>query len=111
MTDEEKKERPMKKEISRADLLKELLPGLHALFGMHYGMSEPFELTFREYATRSGNIMFEIRCNWFGSSRHTSKTVAMRRYRWILEKWEQGDTHQFDPSLAKITRQEEETNG
>jgi hypothetical protein len=96
MTDEEKKERPMKKEISRADLLKELLPGLHALFGMHYGMSEPFELTFREYATRSGNIMFEIRCNWFGSSRHTSKAVAMRRYRWILEKWEQGDTHQFN---------------
>jgi hypothetical protein len=33
MTDEEKKERPMKKEISRADLLKELLPGLNALFG------------------------------------------------------------------------------
>ena len=96
---------------SRSEILKALLPGLNALFGMHYVMSEPFELTIREYATRSGNIMFEIRCNWFGSSRHTSKAVAMRRYRWILEKWEQGDTHQFDPSLAKITRQEEETNG
>ena len=77
-------------QLPRSEILKFLLPGLNALFGMHYAMSEPFELTIREYATRSGNIMFEIRCNWFGSSRHTSMAVAMRRYRWLLEKWGAG---------------------
>ena len=91
-------------QLPRSEILKFLLPGLNALFGSHYAMSEPFELTIREYATRRGNIMFEIRCNWFGSSRHTSKTVAMRHYRWLLEKWEQGETHRFDPSLAKIIK-------
>jgi hypothetical protein len=95
-------------QLPRSEILKFLLPGLNALFGMHYAMSEPFELTIREYATRNGNIMFEIRCSWFGSSRHTSKAVAMRRYRWLLEKWEQGETHRFDPSLAKITKAEGE---
>jgi hypothetical protein len=63
-------------QLPRSEILKFLLPGLNALFGSHYAMSEPFELTIREYATRRGNIMFEIRCNWFGSSRHRSRAVA-----------------------------------
>jgi hypothetical protein len=88
MTDEEKKERPMKKEISRSDLLKELLPGLNALFGQHLRPPDPFELTVREYHTQRGNVMFEVRCKWFGSTKHRSKTRAMRRCRWLLKQWE-----------------------
>ena len=75
--------------------MKELLPGLNALFGMTHQTTEPFSLTLRQYRTKGGNIMFEVRCNWFGSSRHRKKELAVRRCQRILKKLEEGSGFEY----------------
>ena len=79
--------------ISRQNLLKELLPGLNALFGMldydtHYIEYGNFELTIKEYRTRRNNIMYEVCCNWFGNSKHRSRKAAMRVCNMHMESWD-----------------------
>jgi hypothetical protein len=83
-------------QLPRSEILKFLLPGLNALFGSHYAMSEPFELTIREYATRSGNDhVCEYAADWFGSTQadRARSSSAMPPLSVAIEsKWEQGET-------------------
>ena len=58
--------------ISRADLLKELLPGLNALFGMEYGKYKGVEYHMRSNKGRYSIYKWEFN----GAGERTSTTLA-----------------------------------
>src|SRR5210317_538819 len=95
--------------ISRAQLLKELLPGLNALFGLEYGKYEDEHAEIYETETSERSFEEEVKLSGFGAAPTKAEGAAIS-YDNAQEAWTARYTHETIAMGFSITEEAIEDN-